>query len=529
MADLGYTDAQWLRFLGAEIGSTFLAPTRLLREVRDRFRRERTQYVVWQDTRSSFIKTSHATPITLSGVDLGSNTTADGKLYARITGSGPYTVTLYKATGGSASVCTGSANADAAVTLAEANSSGMTGTWQLPASVSTTTDDSLEVVVFQDYTARLNKAYTADGTVEDDAHSRQVLTEAYASVAATIQGAISTLMTTALSRYGLSDGSNNLTSRGNAFLESAESALITDVSEEDSDGNVSRKRGGLFETALQAMADETTGSTQYVVKRAPSAGAGSFSSGNDGAGTVSSHTPLNQCPASRWTFKCSEGADTDALGSERFDVTVYLQDGTDRSINVGTGPVVGQSWSGPYGFGPITITRTLSKTGDGSNQLLAAASSATVTGENNSNTSDGVLYGKLVANGSNWDVEFYSASSRATSTLVAKATNVASAASFTATSQNASGLTVAWTLGGTESANSSWTLDLQPFYAENTSGVPDQFTVTVTVASEGLIQTILAEELDPPARLNSTTSGSETIDDGYAKHSTFFPFIIADN
>ena len=90
--------------------------------------------------------------------------------------------------------------------------------------------------------------------------------------------------------------------------------------------------------------------------------------------------------------------------------------------------------------------------------------------------------------------------------------------------QNASGLTVVWTMGGTVSAKTDITLNLNPFKRENSSGRPDKFTITVTLAAgAGLYQTLVAEWLN--AALNSDTSGSESIPDEYAKQGTFVPFI----
>lgn len=524
MADLGKTDAQWTRFLGAELGSTILAPVRLLREVRDRFHKSRTQIWAWTAP-SAQLKTTHAAPITLSGVNVGTNTAADGTLYVRVTGSGPYTVTLYTATGASGSVATGSANADAEVTLAEANSSGLTGTWQLPASVTTSTDDTLRIRVCEDFRQRLPDVYTQDGTVDDDSYSRNALEDAYDQAKTSIDAAIAALVTNAARRWGLSEAANPI-ARGNAFLESNETSLASARSVRDASGNVSIVRTGLLERARVAMADETIGSTQYVVKRTVAGGAGSFASNNDGAGTVASHTPREQTPACRLTLRCVRGVDTGDLGAETFDGFISLQDGRDLQIPA-TGLVVGKQWSHPIGIGPITLTRTLAKTNDGSNNVFAAASGATVTGESNANTDSGVLYVKTEASGSNWDISFFSSSTQSAASLVSKATNIAASAAFTSSAQNGSGLVVTWTMGGTVSATTNITLTLQPFYVENTAGVPDEFDVSVTVSSEGAYQTILAEEFG--AQLNATTSGSETIEEGTVKAGSFFEFIVTDN
>lgn len=526
MADLGYSDTQWERIGERELGSTILSALRLLREVGDRFRKSRTQIWGWVAP-SAYLKTSHATPVSLSGVDVGTNTADDGTIYVRVTGSGPYTVTLYKTTGGGGgdAVASGSANADAAVTLTASNSSGLTGTWQLPAAVSTSTDDTLRLRVCEDFRVRLPDVYTADGTVEDDPYSRNALEDAYDAVAAAIEQAKSSIRAGAR-RWGLSDGAANPTARLNDFLQAGETSLAASRTVTDPSGNVSVRRTGAFERMSQAMANETTGSTQYVVKRTMSGAAGVFASSNSGAGAVSSHTPLERTPACRLTLRCVRGVDTGDLGSETFDGFVYLNDGRDTRV-AASGLQVGKQWSHPIGIGPITLTRTLAKTNDGSNNVFAAASGATVTGENNANTDEGVLYVKTEANGSNWDLSFYSSSTQSDASLVSKATNVAASTAFTTSDQNGSDLVITWTTGGTMSAVSNITLDLQPFLVQNANNVPDEFSVTVSASSEGRYQTIMAEEFG--AQLNSTTSGSETLSDESCGASTFFEFLVADN
>lgn len=522
MSNLGRSAAEWKALVGEELAGLILAPMRELRELEDKFTLERTQIRNLGDRASA---TPHITALTLSGVVYGTNTSADGKIYVRfvVDGSG-WDVNIYKATGGGGGDLVAHVDALAAsgtAALVADNSSGLSGSITLGATITGDTSDNhvLEVVV--DYPARLPMVLTQDGTVEDDQFSRRDLQAAYAEVAGLIRQAKARLRAVT-ERWALASAGNPV-ARGNAFTGTSYTVLASDGVSEDSDGNVTRTRTGWFYFLKDAMEDEGTGGEQDVVRRVLAAGAGSFDSGNDGSGTVSSHTPLENALPGTWVFECSDAT----LGAERFS---YLFTSTDSTvIERGTaGPVVGQQWSGPRGFGPITVTRTLTKSNDGSNNVFAATSGCTVTGENSSNTNDGDIYVSTTANGSNWDISFYKASSRHSSTLVAKATNVAASAAFTATPQNASGLTIAWTLGGTVSAVSNVTLSLNPFKAENANGVPDKFTVAVTLsAGAGLIQTILAEEFG--AFLNSDTSGSESISDGCAKAGTFTAYLVQDN
>ena len=138
-----------------------------------------------------------------------------------------------------------------------------------------------------------------------------------------------------------------------------------------------------------------------------------------------------------------------------------------------------------------------------------------------------MLYVSITAGTTYFDISFYKSSTRSEASLVSKATDITDATAFTTSEQNGSGLVISWTSGSTIAAIATITLSAQPFYASNDNLVPDEFEIVVTVASEGVIQTLLAELFG--GSLNSTTSGSETIDDGYAKINTFADFIIDDN
>lgn len=520
MTDLSKTDAQWDRLLQRELCLPGLAPIRYLREVRDRFKKSRTQVRVINDADGNV----GSGGVTLAGVDPGSNTTPAGKLFARITGSGPYTVTLYTAAGASGEVASGSAAANATASLTASNSSGLTGTFNFAASVTAIADDTLQLEAVLDYPAQLPKVFTQADGIEDDGDSDRIYRRAYATCAQQIEAAIAT-MEQAIQDVAIGDDLNP-TGRFNDFASANETALATDVAKRDSSGNTTRVRGGIFHTIREAMADEGTGSTQYVLKRVPSAAAGVAGSNNQGLGVIASHTPKENCQAGLVTLKCVDAT----IGTERFDGYFYIE-ATDRKTPV-SGLQVGQTWSGPNGLGPITLTRTLSKTGDvGSNTDLGAVTGFSASGENSGNTDDGTLYWSIVANSSNWDLSFFKSSSRASDKLVSKATNIATAAAFTSSAQNGSGLEITGTIGSGPTTTTTGTLLLNPFRVENSSGVPDQFTIAVTVASSpGLVQTILSQHFNADGSyLNSTTSGSETLDDDYARANTFAAFTVEDN
>lgn len=525
MSNLGKSQAQWTRFLAEEVTLAFLAPLRELREVYDKFTRERVQIVNIGDTASS---TPHITALTLTGVNYGTNTSTEGRLYVRfVANGGNWDVTFYTASGASGSVATvTNIAASGTAALVAANSSGLGGSITLGANITGDTSDKHQVLVFQDYPARLPNIFTGTDSIDDDRFSRDAASRAYSNVAARLNDAMAALKA-GLTEMCVASSRENPVARGNDFNSTNATTISSETVKTDTDGNVTRTRTGLFVQMSDNMADETTGGEQDIVRRVIAAGAGSFDGNNSGQGTLASSTPLEKCPVGLWTFLCSRGSDTGDLGRETFDGTFAATDGSGEGFSF-SGLVVEKEWTGPRGLGPIRLRRTYSKTGDGSNLNFAAVTTGLVTGERNGNTDDGVLYWKVDDNGSNFDFSFYRSSARTASTLVAKATNVAAAAAISATSQNGSGLTVTWTAGSAPVADATGTLTLQPFLVENSSGFPDKFTVTTSLTgTSGLIQKILAEEFD--VALNSDTSGSESIPDNWAKAGTFAPFLTQDN
>ena len=525
MTNLAKTNAQWTQFLAKEAVGGFFAAPRLLREIRDQFLRSRTQVWMIGDRASA---TPHITALSFTGVDYGTNTNTEGRLYVRfVANGGNWDVTFYTAAAASGSVATvTNIAASGTAALVAANSSGLGGSITLGATIVGDITDLHQVLLNVDFPARAVKIWT--GADEDDQFSRVVYAKACADTVERLNSGIAAWRA-AFQRFALTDPPGNVIARGAAFISSQPSQLSSDVAVPDqSSGNVSRRRTGFFPLLADDMADEATGSEQDVVRRVIAAGAGSFDADNTGVGTVASHTPLEKTPVALWTFECVRGSDTGDLGREEFAGSAVVTDGSGQDAILFSGLIVEKDWSGPRGIGSIRLRRTYSKTGDGSNLNLAAVTTSLFDGENNSNTDEGILYWKVVANASNWDYSFYSSSARTSTTLVAQATNVATAAVINATAQNGSGLTVTWTAGSAPVTTTTGTVTCQPFLVENAAGRPDKFTITTSLTgTAGLIQELAGELFD--AQLNSDTSGSETIPDNWAKQGTFAPYLLLEN
>ena len=72
-----------------------------------------------------------------------------------------------------------------------------------------------------------------------------------------------------------------------------------------------------------------------------------------------------------------------------------------------------------------------------------------------------------------------------------------------------------WVSGILPQDGATGTLDCNFFRVENQAGVPDEFVIETSVASEGLIQKLLAEQVG--GHLNSQPPGQETIPDDFLK------------
>ncbi len=488
MANAGLTQAQFDK-VSLRLGFV-ISLLRAAREMRNRFRRSSVRTIEVKDYNANF-----ATPPVLTGVKLGTNTNANGEIIWRVTGAGPYTVKGYTATGGSGEVCTGSAAANATVTLAASNSSGLTGTILLAASVTAENDDKHRTACFPDFPLQVPPIF--DGTETRDGGARAAIEAALgqmADQAAQIESLALGLLGTIMRTYvgpTVQVGSPN-------------GSLLSPIITADGSGALSASITGTAEELRTNMKDNTT--VQYVVQAAPSAGSRTYETGNVGQGTIASPTLYQHAKAGLVIIRCTDGT----VGAEKFQVTLQPTDLSDV-ITAANPLTVGQVFvDQKIGIASMTLVRTFSKTGDGTNVDFAVATGATVSGLTPSNSSGGSFGVKITANGGNWDVAFYKTTSGfATGDIVAQATAVAAGAAFQATAVNRSGLTINWTVGSAPTTAHTATLNCQCFQS---SPLADRISFTITSTSPGKWQEAWSEFVR--WYLNSTTSGSETWAEG---------------
>lgn len=522
MANLAKSDATWELFWDRFLAIVGLGGWALA--IRDRLTGSAVKIVEEGDADSNTGGT-----ITLAGVRPRLAATEENKLYVRVTGaSNPYTVSLYKATGGGGGdlVAQGSGNAGTTITLAEQNSSGVSGTYPLADPATADTSDAHILTVYTDWREHFRLLFDSTDPEGEDQESLQAIRDGLSRMATQASSMVAEAVGIMRAVMVADPANANDRAYGSKYMAEAFASLLSEVAQDDGSGAISRARSGALEALRQAMVDEATGSTQSVVRRLVAAAAGVAGTSNDGAGAIASHTPEAHCPVGVRTLACVAGLGTGDGGSEEFEVS-FASSEDDRTRVYDRRLTVGQSYKGPDGFGGangITLTRTITKTGDNSHLHLSnPASGWSSSGESETNTAAGVLNWKIVADGSNWIVEFYRTANMASGDLVARSSAVAAAAAFVATQKNTSGIQISGSIGSAPVNGTTGTINLNFFRVQNAAGRPDSFTVAVTLTSEGLISRVLARLPILGGygyRLNGVASSSELIGDGRARANT---------
>lgn len=502
--DLGYTNAEWERFFREE--SLFIRALRYLEEARRRFSLEREQLVNLDDFNGNFEVPHDANALT--GFVYGTNCTEEGVVFVRVTGASPnFQFSIYKATGGAGGdeVARGTGDQGTTITMTEQNASGVNGTLRAGAAVVVEADDVHKIQVLQDFKVELVNTWNGDEA--EDADSREVAKAALDNASVQIANAIATI-NTGLSQFLF--GTQGRVGRGSRFIRSPATTVYTEGREVDGSGNVSRPVTGILQDQSLSMEKETTGAEQDIIQRVVAAGAAVFDSNNTGAGSIGAFTPAQRCPVGTWTFRCVRGLGDGNGGIEEFDGEFVAAE-SDLRLQF-SGLRVKQIYEGPRGFGPFTLARSPSKTGDGLDDNMVGVPTST-SGERENNTDGGVLHVEVTEpTAASFTYSFYRRSSLLEADLVARVTGVtASQSGAVAEPQNGSGLTVTFDAGTTPTDLATFSIDLNYFTTRNTSGVRDSFTITTTLTSEGKASRVLAEVL--AAELNGDTAGSEQVDD----------------
>ena len=521
--NLAQTQAAWNK-LFREAGTLFIRPIRFLKEARGRFAAQPLRQQLRQVNNVNLFVSSFV--LTGGIVKPGTNADEDGEWFVRITDENPGAnqalVSLYKAAGagGGDKVAEGSGANGATITLAEANSSGLTLTVVLGTVTANETDDKHKVSAFPDFRhdTRLLDNTETDHQVVRDAHAAVML-----AITQQMDAAIGTCVA------GLRA---MIASRWATFHRASNKAQadIVRTARPDADGNIVTEYTGHLELGRDNMVDELTAGAQTIVKNVVAAGTGSPDASNQGIVTVAAPTMEEWAVAGTITLTCSD----ELTGSrkEQLDVTmIRSRDGEQlAAINKWR---VGALFADPIlgiRLGQIVRTFTLDS---GADADFGPTTSGTISdhwlieGESTGNTDSGKLYLQVETSGSTHRINIYRASTLLAADLVGRTAFVAVNTSTPIIAQNGLGLTGTARVGSAPTNGNTGTLNCNLLRKKNASqGVPDKITIAVTVTSRGVIASVIADELG--YRLNSAASGAETINERYAQWGTFPAYEVFD-
>lgn len=494
MADLGKSNVEWYRFWQRFV--FIVAIFKFLDWVARRF---------GDESRTTLQKTGASTngyanfggtaaeDLQLEGVKLGTWTTEDGQVIERVTGSGPYTVTFYRATGGGAGdrLCAGTGAAGATVAMTELNSSGVTGSYKFAGSVSADTTDTTRWKVLQDWRLAARNLFDGSDDEGEDGSSLQAIVATLAAMFALLVQARD-LCATALSELMVA-APGNVRAYGSKFLGEEFSTLLAETATVDGSGKVERIRSGALVALARAARDETTGSTQTFRERVVEAENDAVPDvNNDGQLTIPAHTCEPHMRVANVKFVCVRGKGQGLpTRTQKEQLAVYAADAgsSDFTKRYARDATVGQFYKGEDGYGGsegVKPSRVYTKTGDDLDEELAdVASGFATSSEALDNTDSGVLYGRTIeVSAGQFRFDFYKDASR--QTLVCQSDVVAADAAFTGTAVGGYGIGITGTAGSAPTDLTEWTIDCNFLSAQQTDGEgADTWTQAVTETASG--------------------------------------------
>ena len=416
---------------------------------------------------------------TLTGVnmsDAGRNVTDGGRLWIRITANAAnWDIHVYKATGAASEVATATNVAAGAVaTLAAANSSGLTGSVTLAATIAALAADTYSLQVFLGYPEMVRQIF--NGVHQEDGACATALLAEIARMGADLDGM-------SLRAAGLARTVNMMKQLGRIWVIPAERIQFLTKQATPDAGTITVTVDGAFERFRQNWKDNAT--IQKVPVTTIAAAAAAYAATNLGTSAATLGTPGPNLEPGTIQGVCTKSGPGDET---EFEITFTPTDGTGPIVGRNK-LTVGKSWDDADIPVQISLAFGYTKTNDADHTDVAAATSITgITGLTADNSDDGKLYGYVAASGASWIYKFYSASARTAATLVAQSPAIATAAAFTATSMNGSGVQVGWVAGSGPIDADVFEIDQDPHKAGTSTTPPDQFTIAITRSALGWVQ-----------------------------------------
>lgn len=379
MPNLGLTQAKWqekFRMLGIKT-SAMNQLRALLRHYRDRATR----------IREKFDQSAQLSNWSLTGVKIGVNTDHNGQLYVDAIVAGPnVTVDLYKDSAKAApdKVATGVVAFPATLTLAQANSSGMSGS--VVTAGGFVTDQDIILQAIQALGLRIDNAYPVEDATDSASKNRlQIVVQDTLQVRSrelqqSLKSAVDSELRVWLKKW--TEAPDSVISDGDIMTYEYDTAdnVIT-----------IKKEKGILPWFFDCMNDDATAGAQTILKNTITVGSLVKDADNVGDLNLSSTSTRENALSGKVRFTVVD----ETIGSEQLEIEHILNEPlTDATeiMKAENRATIKKAWiDGKIGFGFTPVRPAPTETGDNFNLL----SNYIVTGETSANTDDGVIYFRL--------------------------------------------------------------------------------------------------------------------------------------
>ncbi len=479
MADLKKTQAKWTDFFREFF--TYIHPYKILREIQEKFLFQKTRVLELNEGANV------VSAWTFVGARRGDNCSEGGRLFIKLNdetpGAAQAQIQVYSDSARTALVAQGDAADGAAVTLAEQNNSGLSGT----ALLGTVAASNLTIELLLDLDEEL-KGTRAFGISDGSTAAGRSFKITLASIESTLRSLVSARR----AEIEL----NFIATRMREFLGSAEPTVISFLETADATtGDIDVTVAGILDELDDAMKDETTAAVQTVLENTVTVGTPAFDLDNVGKGALVTVATREYARNGTITFKCTAGKDTTL--QEQFTPTMLDEDAL--SLTASQFLTISEIWE-TFRIGVrLRLDRLIVDANDGGAQL----DTWVIVGETLTNTNVGVLYVKYFDIAGTRTVELYNATTRAAAELVATGSKIGDGV-ITLVEANDSGLS--------GSVNATFAVDdvdievdLQAF------AVGDKIRVVITNDEAGRLQTLTKDLWN--FKLNSAAAGAETLPD----------------
>ena len=451
----------------------------------------------------------------LYGLDRGTNTDTDGKLYVSIaSSSGNWQAKIYDSSARSATVLVASATGSGVtaqdLTVTAQNSSGMTGTLSIAAW--SAADADIIGIPRWNIKGRCDDIDPTDDSLPDLSN---YYTQSLKNIWSTSEGIGNSIIA---QRSNLKARMDELLQYGIAYLIDSGNlgGTLLDKDTTDSSGTITNSYTGVLKDLYDSFADDS----QYFLKNTVSFGSLTSGSGQEGRITATTKTPYQYVlDDDVITMRC-----TNPIGSDRETFSIKSRSYGEAENEL----TLGQSFLAPeIGIKTLLLNRDVAfgsySASSGSTYFAESLSGNTfsITGETSAyiDADNSAIYGQAVkaAVTSNITISYYSSSGRAAAskiaTIIFSNPGNDNPVAKTVAAANGSGITISQPCDDLDTmpvaTTFTWTVDL------NLNEENDFYQMTAANDDAGLWMNVLGRLYK--FEFQSTSSANQTISEDYIK------------